>query len=193
VLSRVPPSFTVDLNRSGHRTVETTDRFDTSGPFEVSLRNYGDSAHVHLRLDGDLAHVARIPNGNHFVPADEERAVPVDVQPVSEPVSGTLVVATGYGATERTVSVTVDPPQTEDRSVPVEQPRTDETADDATATLRRLVEDLEREGALPVVALGALTVVLAVVVGLYVGNAVALVGSLLVAVGVVAALVFVLR
>jgi hypothetical protein len=189
----VPPSFIVDLNRNGHRTVETTDRFATRGPFEVSLRNHGESAHVHLRLDGDLARVARITNGNHFVPSEEQRSVAVDVEPVSEQVSGRLVVATGYGATERTVSVSVDPPRTESASVSVDERRVAETGDGGPTTYDRLVEDLKREGALPVVGLGVVAVVLALVIALYVGSAVTLAGSMLVAAGVVAALVYTLR
>ncbi len=160
----------------------------------MTLQNYGDSSHVHLRLDGDISQVARIQSGNHFVPAEAERSVPVEVRPVDETVTGTLVVSTGYGANERVVTVAVNPPVQREKSVDVDEQRASgRAASDPGKTVRTVVSDLQREGALPVVGLGALAVVLALAIGIVVDSPLALVGSVLITVGVAAALVFALR
>lgn len=103
-------ALAVHLNRDDPPAVECPPAFETGGPFAVEFHNHGPPAHVHLRLDGDLAAVARVDRPNPYV---EDRAT-VEVRASGEPggeVTGTLEVVAGYGAESATVEVTLLPPE----------------------------------------------------------------------------------
>ncbi|WP_299332125.1 DUF7524 family protein [Haloplanus sp.] len=104
------PVLLVELNRGALHEVEVPAEFAIGEPFSVELRNHGESVHVHVRADEALSAVARIDtDGNLFVERETTQSVPVGVERVDSPVTGTLEISTGYGAEQRTVEVTVEP------------------------------------------------------------------------------------
>lgn len=183
-------SLHVDLNGSGLHDVEAPEEFTVTGPFTVDLVNHGEAVHTHLNLDDQLSRVARLQAGNHYVEAGATRPVQVDVREVSEPRTGKLKVVTGYGARTHYVDVTVAPPV--ERTAPVDvdetlsKPRQPEPSSSPLDPVRDAVDD----SALPVVVLGALAVLLALAVGVFANSVVVLVASIVVILGVVAAVGF---
>jgi hypothetical protein len=187
----VSPPLPVELNRDRRHEIRVAERYEADGPFSVDLRNHGDGVHVHVNVDGDLAEVARVAETNHYVEDEASASVRVEVDPVDDPVTGRLRLATGYGNQETTVEVTVTPFEGEDR-VPVGEdlgtPSGGVSADGPP------VEEVavESEGGGPsvrVVAVAAGATLLAVAVAVLVGGEVVVAGA---GVVVVAALVAVL-
>jgi hypothetical protein len=194
----VSPPLPVELNRDRRHEIRVAERYEADGPFSVDLRNHGDGVHVHVNVDGDLAEVARVAETNHYVDGDDSAAVGVDVDPVDDPVTGTLRLATGYGNRETTVEVTVTPFDGPDR-VPVGEdlatPKGARAGDgsEGAPVVERTVEP-EASG-FPVrvfaVALGA--VLLAVAVAVVVGGRVVTVGAGVVVAAALVAVVVSLR
>ena len=115
------PVLLVELNRGALHSVEAPSEFATGEPFSVELRNHGESVHVHVRADEALSTVARIDtDGNLFVERETTHSVPVGVDAVESPVTGTLEISTGYGSEQRTVEVTVEP-ENDDGTVDVDE------------------------------------------------------------------------
>lgn len=191
------PPLPVELNRDRRHEIRVTERYEADGPFSVDLRNHGDGVHVHVNVDGDLAGVARVAETNHYVDADASTAVHVEVDPVDDPVTGTLRLATGYGNRETTVEVTVTPFDGPDR-VPVgqdlAQPKTARESDGSAGDPGRLAA-ADDTGGPPVrvvaVALGA--VLLAVAVAVAVGGQVVTAGAGVVVVAALVAVTAALR
>ena len=115
------PSLPVDLNRDRLHDVSVPGSFETTGSFEVELRNRGEAVHVHLHLDDDLSRVATLAEGNHYVSGGDALAVPVRVRRIDETVTGRLKVVTAYGAETAHVSVTVRPDDPPKRTVDVDE------------------------------------------------------------------------
>lgn len=92
-------SLVVHLNRGELYDVEpVATSFQSTGPFEVELRNHGQAVHAHLRLDEDLSRVASLNGPNHFVDTDSVTTVQVAVADGAPSVRGMLKVVTGYGS-----------------------------------------------------------------------------------------------
>ena len=108
----------VSVSESQLHEVEAPAAFETDGPFTVEISNRGRDAHVHLRLDDDLARVATLAETNPHVPRDETVEIVTDVDAVSAPVGGVLTVETGYGADGSEVDLTLQPPATKSGRVP---------------------------------------------------------------------------
>lgn len=148
----------VAVNRDGLHTLAVPDSFEADGPFVVELENHGEGTHLYLNLDDRLSEVARIRATNHYVEADETRAVDIEARDSSEwpsdTIRGQLKVVVAHGQETHYVDVTFD--RTPDKQ-PVEvdpelsHPQTDETSND-----RSLLQ------ALPVVVLGGVALILAV-------------------------------
>ncbi|MFB6070908.1 MAG: hypothetical protein ABEJ76_07770 [Halanaeroarchaeum sp.] len=101
-------SLRVHVNREDVRSVSPeADRIEVDGPFDLVLENHGQSTHVHGNVDDALAAVADLPENNWYVESGETRTIPVDVESLEE-VRGHLLLATGYGAEETAVEVTVE-------------------------------------------------------------------------------------
>jgi len=165
-------SLAVDLDADGPQTVSVADSFETTGPFELVLRNHGTPAHVHLHLDDSLAAVATLGAANHYVEGGEDRVVAVDVADTFGTVTGRLEVATGYGAETGTVTVTVTEPPTVQVDQSLSEPQADPEPDSG----------VDAETA-PVAAVAVLAVVVVVLAAALVGEDLALaVGLLAVAV-----------
>ncbi len=176
-------SLVVHLNRGSlHEVRPETDVFETTGPFDVELRNHGQAVHVHLRLDDSLDAAASLPDSNYFVNTDDTEVVRVRIDD-DRAVRGELAVVSGYGNTETGVDVVVAGPD-DGRSVDVReslgrpQPRTAETG---------LPADLADAATLRVVGLAALAVALAVVAVVVAPSVVVILGALTVLAGVAVA------
>lgn len=97
----------VTINGEGPNTVGVPEAVTVSSDFTVSLENQGTDAHVHLRLDENLSKAASLPASNHYVEGGSTVDISVSVRPDTS-VAGTLEVVTGYGATRKQTTVTVD-------------------------------------------------------------------------------------
>jgi hypothetical protein len=118
----VPASLPVELNRGRLHAVEAPVEFSTEGSFVVDLSNHGEGVHVHLHLDDALSEAARIEEGNVFVDGDSATRVDVVVDGApSSALTGQLTVSTGYGAESTTVDVTLEPFESTERTVAVDE------------------------------------------------------------------------
>lgn len=190
---------TVSVGRGGPDTIDA-DRtsLETQASFGIVLESRSRPAHVHCRLGGGLARIATLDQSNYYVDTAQETFVPVvvDVEDVPEPVEGTLELSTGYGAASVTIDVTVTPgPSSVDVDETLAEPR---RPDPEPAPAEGPLETVAAGVGLDpetgwVLALGALAVGIAAATAAVVGGAVAFVGFLVVALGVGAAVVLLLR
>lgn len=176
----------VHVNRDSLHALEVPDAFETDGSFDVGVVNHGGSVHVHIHLDDDLSEIATVEAGNHFVDSESQRAVHVSVDGAGE-ATGTLKIASAYGAETRYVTVRITEPEETERTVEVDeslsqpQPRQpDSGGDGATAALAASPQ-------LVVVALGVVALGVATALALLVDEVVVVAGALAVLVGVVVA------
>lgn len=95
--------------------------FESTGSFEVELRNHGQPVHVHLRLDEDLSRVASLSGTNHYVEGESVLRVPVAVADDAPSVRGMLKVVTGYGSGTDYVEVHVSDGRDEAAGVAVDR------------------------------------------------------------------------
>lgn len=180
----MPESLPVHVNRQELHGLEVPAEFVTDDSFTIHLRNHGEATHVHLHLDEALSSTASIDATNHYVEGGGERYVSVSVHG-NDRVRGTLKVVCAHGATTRYVTVIIEEPDTS--SGPVE---VDESLSKPKPRPRES-PSLLREESLPIVALAIAALAVALVLAIAFGNA--LVGAAVVAVGVVAAAVVLLR
>jgi len=185
--------LTVDLNRDGLHSIATPSSFETPGPFEIRLRNHGEAVHAHLNLDDALSAVARLTANNHYVETESSRLVQIETRSIQSPVTGRLKIVTGYGAEVAYMTVTVTPPGEKrsrvqvDETLSVPKPREPEEP----SLVDRLSEiELTAPGGVSIalLAFGVLAVGLSVMIALSLESPIVLFGSLLVVVGVIAAL-----
>ena len=187
------PVLLVELNRGALHDIEVPSEFAIGEPFSVELRNHGDSVHVHVRADEALSAVARIDtDGNLFVERETTQSVPVGVENVDSPVTGTLEISTGYGAERRTVEVTVEP-DVDDDAVDVDetlsQPSDPDTGSDSPPLADRLSPGLPSRRTVALLAVGAAAIALAATVVTTVQSPAVLIGAGVVVGAVLVALV----
>ncbi len=121
----------VEFNRDGMDTITPeTATFETNGEFTLHFQTHGRPARAYLRLDGDLATVASLPDHDYLVTPEEPVTVPVAFQAEPTAVTGTLTIETGYGATGQTITIDVDP----DRRPDVEPTPASTEQDDPSTT-----------------------------------------------------------
>jgi hypothetical protein len=152
----------VEVSREKLHAIEAPASFEASGPFEVAVTNHGRPAHVHLKLDDDLARVASLPESNYYVERDATVELLVEVDPGAT-ATGRLVVQTGYGsetaATE--VSLSREAPDPPGRPVAAGPDPTEDDDDGDDGGRSPSVPDLDAEGSLPIVALGGVALAMA--------------------------------
>lgn len=182
----MPAELPVHVNRDELHALDVQPSFEAEEPFDVRLVNHGEALHVHLHLDDGLSQVARIDAANHYVEGESERFVRVDVNEAAlgtQPVRGKLKVASAYGAETRWVDVSLAEPEADDDAVEV---------DESLSTPPRRTEHTEpsplARPEAPVLALGGVALLVALLAGLYLQNMLVLVGSLVVLGGVIVAL-----
>lgn len=186
-LTTVPDELRVHINRDGARELDVPNSIEVTGSFDIRFINHGEALHVHLNASDALADVTTIDTGNRHVPGNGERRIHVDVDTDAidgESVHGRLEVTTGYGAIQRFIDVEVKNPAVAETGVQVSESLAEPAPDRKT-----LVDRPE----LLVIGLGILALFLAAVVGLVIEETLVLMGVGVVAVGVLVALIFILK
>lgn len=176
--------LSVRIGHSSAGAVEAPETYETDGSFAVDFDNEDRAVRVHVAPDGDLASVASVADNNQHLESDGTLTVPVAVDATS-PTEGELKIATGYGAEERTVAVTVHP---EPDETPVEARPSPADASGA-GSLDGVGTLTSGPGGLPVglVALSGIALLVAVVAAVVVGGPAALFGAGILLVGICAA------
>jgi len=177
----VPDDLVVHLNRDGPHAITVEPQFSADGPFDVVLRNHGPALHVHLHLDDDLSRGATLGSTNHYVNEGAVRRVRVRVAEPIRPTEGRLKLVTGYGSRTEYVRLALAEPEPARRQV-----RVDETLGRPRPTATP--EPLLDAAAIPVLALGGIAVLVVAVGGVLFGGPAAVVGGLVVLVGLAVAL-----
>lgn len=182
----MPERLTVHLNREELRDVapEAT-ALETDRSFRLAFENHGGPVHVHVRPDDALGAVAEPAESQVYVDEGETRTLPVDVSG-NRSVEGELQLATGYGAEETTIDVTITdrrkdggPTVAVDNSLGEKQQVETETGQTAGDGLREFV-------------LAGVGVVVAAAVALAVSDSAAILVGVLALLGGVAAAMYVL-
>lgn len=178
----MPDDLVVHLNRDGPHSIGVEPpQFRAGGPFDVVLRNHGTALHVHLHLDDDLSRHATLGTTNHYVDEDSVRRVRVTLDEPPEPVEGRLKLVTGYGAETTYVRVSLGGDGAEERQVNVDEALgSPQSASDAQPPIG--ADDL------PVLVLGGVAALVAVIAAAVVGGPAAVVGVLVVVLGLAVAL-----
>ena len=177
----------VHVNRDSLHALEVPDAFETDGSFDIGVVNHGGSVHVHLHLDDDLSAIASVEASNHFVDGESQRTVHVSVEGAGE-ATGTLKIASAYGAETRYVTVRITEPDEEETTVEVDeslsqpQPRQPDAGGDGSANAA-----LAASPQLAVLGLGVVALGVAVAVAVVVDEVVVVAGALAVLVGVLVA------
>ncbi|SEN93074.1 hypothetical protein SAMN05216388_100683 [Halorientalis persicus] len=161
----MPDELPVDVNRRERNSLNVPASIETDDSFVVRVRNHGNASRVHVHLDENLSAVASLDETNHYVEANSRRDIPVSVHEHGV-VHGKIKLSAGYGATTRWVDVKLTEPD-DTGSVEVdeslaepgggEREPTDEESDGAASGSM-----LADRPALPVLALGALAVAVAI-------------------------------
>ena len=175
-------TLAVDVNRDGPHSIDVAPALHVDGPFEVVIENHGSALHVHLQVDDDLAQAVSLAANNHFVKEGSVRRVSVDVDRSKLPVRGHLKVVTGYGSETEFVTLTVEEREEEPTGVDVDESLGKPRPRPETAPAEARSGGLDLDD-VPVVALGALAVVVALLAALAVGGDLPLVAVLVVLVG----------
>ncbi|MFC7045832.1 hypothetical protein ACFQH6_10820 [Halobacteriaceae archaeon GCM10025711] len=178
----------VHVNRDGVNTLAPeTDVFEATGSFAIQLQNHGAPTHVHLHIDDDLSAVAEVETPNRYVERESTAVVMVRVTGSRRPVRGRLEIVTGYGSETAYVTVSLTNPTEEKQPVDVDENlghRQQEVAvepDDGGGV------PLPNLRNVPVLALGGLAILLAIVAATIVEGVMMLAAVLVVLVGLVAA------
>ncbi|MFB6311328.1 MAG: hypothetical protein ABEH64_09140 [Salinirussus sp.] len=182
----MPADLPVHVNRDTLHDVDVPPSFEADGSFDVRLINHGESVHVHVHLDDDLSRVARIDAANHYVEGDSERAVRVAVDESAlstEPIRGKIKVASAYGAETRWIDVRLVEADEEDDEVRVDESLA-EPAEPVTESEPSPLANPE----VPVLGLGALALLVAILAALVLQDTLVTVGALVVLGGVLVAL-----
>jgi hypothetical protein len=163
----VPDELPVDVNRRERNSLNVPASIETDDSFVIRVRNHGNAGRVHVHLDEDLSAVASLEDTNYYVEAQSTAAIPVSVDEHGV-VHGKIKLSAGYGATTRWVDVKLTEPD-DTGSVEVdeslaepgggERETTDEESSTDGATPGSTLAD---RPALPVLALGALAVAVAI-------------------------------
>lgn len=177
----MPDPLEVHLNRHGPHSIDVgessfgADGFEAAESFDIVLENHGAALHVYLQFDADLSTVAELGAANHFVEEEQVRRVRVVLTHGKRPVTGRLKIVTGYGSETEYVTISVVDPETTEERV-----RVDESLGEPRAPR---AEPLVKPKHLPVVALGALALIVALIAGFLIGGFRVFVGILVVVMG----------
>ena len=181
----MPDDLEVCIGREGVHELDAPSTFAAEESFRIRIRNSGRPVHVHLHPDETLAQATSVKGGNHYLEADESLTIPVTVDAELDPDdrrSGTLRLVAGYGAAETEIAVELRSPAAS--SVTVDErlagPRSTESGPGVASRV------LDRPAG-PVLALGGLAVLVAVLSAAIVRTPAVIAGAAAVIVGVAVA------
>ncbi|PSQ61038.1 MAG: hypothetical protein BRD23_01000 [Halobacteriales archaeon SW_9_67_25] len=177
----------VHVSRTELHSLDVPASTEAHGPFDVVFVNHAEAVHVHLHLDDTLSEVAAIEASNHYIDGESRRAVRVHVDEAALPeeaVIGKLKIASGYGARTRWVDVELSAPPEEESAVEVDESLARPPAPEPDESGSPLLARPE----LPVLALGAVALAVALAATLVLDQTAVLVGALAVLGGVLVAL-----
>jgi len=170
-------ALSVHLNRDKPRQVDAPAAFTAAQPFDIALENHGDSSNVHVQLGEGLSRVAHLATREQMVGEGSTNHIRVNVDAVDEPVTGELSISLGYGVSTAKTQVTVEPPQSEEYEI---------TVDESLGTPQQPSESRAPEvRVVALMGLAGMALIAALVVALTVQSTVVLVAA--VAVGLIAA------
>lgn len=173
----VPDALEIDLSREGPHSIDVASpSIETGGDFDIVLRNHGPALHVHLNLEPGLARAATLSTANHYVEEDAIRRVRVAVDRASLPGEGLVKIVTGYGAETEFVTVRLVEDGDTDRRV-----RVDESLAKPRSGRSKPLLDPD---ALPVIALGVIAFLIAIIAALVIDDPILLLGVLIVMAGI---------
>ena len=96
----------VDLNRTGANTIEPQrEQVVTDERLRVRLHTHDQPARIHLRLEGAWTTTLSLPDPNLLVTPEIDRIIELAPPQDQLPVTGQLIVSTGYGSTSRSITV----------------------------------------------------------------------------------------
>ena len=163
----------VQIGRETVQELEAPETYTAEESFELQIINHGRPVHVYVHADEPLERATTVESGNHYLEPDDTLRMTVSAETdLEDPLSGVLRVVSGYGADESQIDVTLQPPGSS--SVPVGESLAEPSANPDPGLLTR--------PAVPVLALGVVAALIALV-------AVVLVQTLAVLLGAVAVLV----
>ncbi|MEF8821677.1 MAG: hypothetical protein V5A52_05320 [Halovenus sp.] len=181
----MPQSLPVHISRDQLHSLEVPASFEADGSFDIRLINHAESLHVHLHLDDPLSEIATLDAGNHYVEGETERRVRVEVDTDAlgeQPHFGKLKVATAYGAETRWIDVELTEPDPTPDSIEIDESLANPQPKDST---REPLLDTQQ---LPVLVLGVVALLIAVLSAILFQQTVVTAGALIVFDGVVTAL-----
>lgn len=187
----MPDELPVHVSRQSLHTLEVPATFEASHSFDVMLVNHGESLHVHLHLDDTLSEFASMDASNHYVEGESQRAVRIDVDTDRLPddgVFGRLKVASAYGSETRWIDLELERPKRDRQTVEVDEELSKPQPKEPDTTSASRIASPE----VPVLALGGLALVVALLAAVFIGDMLVLLGSLAVLGGVLVALYFLL-
>ncbi len=150
--------------------------FKTADSFEVSLTNHGSAVHVHLQLMEDLAEYATIPTSNYYIEADDSQRARITIRDGPRPLSGRLKIVTGYGSNSEHVTIELQEETEEETGVQV--------AEELGRPQPRQPSRSISPDQFPVIILSVLAIAIALVTGFIVGGWMAILGILIVLIGI---------
>lgn len=173
----MPEDLEIHLNQEGPHTINVEpSTFETTDSFDIVLNNHGAALHVYLQLDADLSTAAGLGSGNHYVDADTAQPVPVRVTDGDRPVTGRLKIVTGYGTETAYVTIRIVEPTQDDDRVQVAESLADPQPEEP--------DPLINPDHLPVIALGAIALLIALLATFAVNGAMVIIGVAIVLLGI---------
>lgn len=173
----MPEDLEIHLNRDGPHSIDTaTSTFETTDSFDILLQNHGSALHVYLQLDDDLSTIATLGSGNQYVDAETAQPVPVRISDGNRPVNGRLKIVTGYGTETAYVTIRVVEPTDDDDQVQVAESLANPQPDDP--------DPLIEPDHIPVIALGAIALLIAALAVFAVNGTMVIVGVAIVLLGI---------
>ncbi|MFB6164913.1 MAG: hypothetical protein ABEJ31_07125 [Haloarculaceae archaeon] len=188
----MPDTLPVHVNRRERNSLEVPPSFETDDSFVIAVENHGEAGRVHVHLDDGLSEWASVDANNYYVEANAIKEIPVSVTEPG-PGFGKLKVVSGYGATTRWIDVELAEADDGPDGVVIDEDLAKPRPDDGAEPGGPLVQRLAASPAAPVVALGALALVVAVGAALAFQSGLVAAAAVIVVLAVVAAGYFAVR
>lgn len=188
----MPGRLRIYLGREAPKSVELADdSIEVTDDFVIEIENHGHPQHIHIAPADELGRFVMIEEANHFIETGDALAIHASVMDDRPPkFDGRLRIVTGYGTDETFVEINLRQPGDIEREVAVDENLAKPQSDTSEAPL---MERLISPDAIPILALAAMAVLIAVGATLIATDAAVVLGVIAVLVGVGIAIVLLLR